>query len=54
MKERGWIDEPALEEMHEKVKAEVEEAIRFAEQAPEPPLDSLYQDITVAPFIPQE
>jgi pyruvate dehydrogenase E1 component alpha subunit len=52
--ERGWIDETALEEMHEKIKAEVEEAIQFAEQAPEPPLASLYEDITVAPFIPQE
>ncbi len=54
LKERGWIDEPTLEEMHEKIKAEVEEAIQFAEHAPEPPLESLYQDITVAPFIPQE
>ncbi len=54
LKERGWVDEAALEEMHEKVKAEVEEAIRFAEAAPEPPPESLYQDITVAPFLPQE
>lgn len=54
LKERGWIDEAGLEEMHEKIKAEVDEAIEFAENAPEPSLDSLYEDITVAPYIPQE
>ncbi|MFO0958946.1 MAG: pyruvate dehydrogenase (acetyl-transferring) E1 component subunit alpha [Isosphaeraceae bacterium] len=54
LKERGWIDEAQLEEMHEKIKAEIEEAIQFAEDAPEPPVESLYEDITVAPFIPQE
>jgi pyruvate dehydrogenase E1 component alpha subunit len=54
LKERGWIDEAGLEEMHEKVKHEVEESIEFAEAAPEPPPEALYQDITVAPFIPQE
>jgi pyruvate dehydrogenase E1 component alpha subunit len=54
LKDRGWVDEAALEEMHEKIKAEVDEAIKFAEEAPEPSLDSLYQDITVAPYIPQE
>ncbi len=54
LKERGWIDEAALEEMHEKVKQEIDEAIEFAENAPEPSPEALYQDITVAPFIPQE
>ncbi len=54
LRDRGWIDEATLQEMHEKVKAEVEEAIEFAETAPEPSLDTLYQDITVAPYIPQE
>ena len=43
-----------LEEMHEKIKAEIEEAIKFAEEAPVPSLDALYQDVTVAPYIPQE
>jgi pyruvate dehydrogenase E1 component alpha subunit len=54
LKERGWIDESALEEMHEKVKQEVDEAIAFAEAAPEPEPASLFEDITVAPYVPQE
>ena len=54
LKERGWIDEAALEAMHEEIKVEIEAAIQFAEAAPEPPLESLYQDITVAPYLPQE
>ena len=54
LKERGWIDEAAIDEMHAKIKVEVDEAIRFAEESPEPGPDMLYQDITVAPYIPQE
>jgi pyruvate dehydrogenase E1 component alpha subunit len=54
LKQRGWIDAAAIEELHEKIKAEIEEAIRFAEEAPEPPLAALYEDITAAPYIPQE
>jgi pyruvate dehydrogenase E1 component alpha subunit len=40
--------------MHETVKEEIEESITFAEQSEPPAMDALYQDITVAPFIPQE
>ena len=40
--------------MHDEVKAEIEEAIEFAEESEQPALDALYEDITVAPFIPQE
>lgn len=54
LKERGWIDGAALEEMHEKIKAEIDEAIEFAENAPEPEPSALYEDITVAPHVPQE
>src|SRR4051794_19877480 len=54
LKERGWIDEAGLEEVHEKIKHEIDEAIEFAEQSPEPPAEALYEDITVAPYIPQE
>ncbi len=54
LKERGWIDESGLEEMHEKIKAEIDEAIEFAENAPEPTLGAEYEDISVAPYIPQE
>jgi pyruvate dehydrogenase E1 component alpha subunit len=54
LKERGWIDEPGLEELHEKIKKEIEEAIESADQAPEPSPEAIYEDITVAPFSPQE
>ena len=36
------------------VKREIEESIEFAEQSAEPTAEALYQDVTVAPFIPQE
>jgi pyruvate dehydrogenase E1 component alpha subunit len=52
--QRGWIDQETIDRMYESVKEEVEESIEFAEQSEPPPLDALYQDITVAPFIPQE
>lgn len=54
LKQRGWIDQEAIDRMHESVKQEIEESIEFAEQSEQPPLDALYEDITVAPFIPQE
>jgi pyruvate dehydrogenase E1 component alpha subunit len=54
LKERGWVDEATLAEMHEKIKAEIDEAIKFAEEAPMPTVDALYEDVTVAPYIPQE
>jgi pyruvate dehydrogenase E1 component alpha subunit len=54
MKERGWVDQETLERMHEEIKAEIEAAIDFAKQAPEPPLEDVYRDVSVAPYIPQE
>ncbi len=54
LKERGWIDDEAIEELHDKVKAEIEDVIAFAKEAPQPPLEAVYQDITVAPHVPQE
>lgn len=54
LKERGWIDDRALEDLHEKIKSEVEDAIAFAEEAPEPAFDAVYEDISVAPYLPQE
>ena len=54
LKKRGWIDEEAFEAMQEEVKLEIEEAIEFAEKSENPPLEAVYEDITVAPFIPQE
>jgi pyruvate dehydrogenase E1 component alpha subunit len=54
LNERGWIDQEAIDRMLESVKEEVEESIAFAEQSNEPAAGALYEDITVAPFIPQE
>ena len=54
LKERGWIDQEAIDRMLENVKEEVEESIEFAEQCDPPAMETLYEDITVAPFIPQE
>jgi pyruvate dehydrogenase E1 component alpha subunit len=54
LKQRGWIDQEGIERTIESVKKEVEESIAFAEQSEPPALGALYDDITVAPFIPQE
>jgi pyruvate dehydrogenase E1 component alpha subunit len=54
LKERGWIDDATIERLHDEIKHEVEESIAFAEQSEPTPAEALYEDITVAPFIPQE
>lgn len=54
MLQRGWIDESSLEQMRDEIKEEVEAAIEFAENSPEPGPEDLYTNITVAPYIPQE
>ena len=54
LRERGWVDDEGLELMQAEVKELIDEAIAFAEEAPEPGLDELYTDITVSPHIPQE
>ena len=54
LKERGWIDENGLESLHEEIKSEIDDAIEAAREAPEPELSALYDDVTVAPHIPQE
>ncbi len=54
LKERGWIEESAIEELHDAIKQQIDDAIEFAAEAPEPPVEDLYNDITVAPHIPQE
>jgi pyruvate dehydrogenase E1 component alpha subunit len=54
LKERGWIDDATIERFRDEVKHEVDESIAFAEQSPEPPLEAVYEDVTVAPHIPQE
>jgi pyruvate dehydrogenase E1 component alpha subunit len=54
LKERGWIDDEAIERMHDEIKVEVEGSIAFAEASDQTPPEALYQDVTVAHHIPQE
>jgi pyruvate dehydrogenase E1 component alpha subunit len=54
LRERGWLDDATLERFRDGVKHEIDASIEAAEQSEETPLGSLYEDITVAPFIPQE
>ncbi len=43
--EEQWATEAQLEKMDTDVKAEVEAAVKFAEESPYPPLDELYIDV---------
>lgn len=45
LEKRGYVTAKQLEEMEREVKDEVEEAIAFGESSPEPPLDSLYENV---------
>ena len=54
LRERGWVDDEALDQLQAEVKDLVDEAITFAEEAEQPELDEVYTDITVSPHIPQE
>jgi pyruvate dehydrogenase E1 component alpha subunit len=54
LRERGWIDDATYDRVLEEVKHEVEESIDFAEESAPPSPEALYQDVTAAPFIPQE
>ena len=54
LKERGWIDESALEVLHAAIKQEIDDAIETAKNAPDPELSAVYEDVTVAAHIPQE
>jgi pyruvate dehydrogenase E1 component alpha subunit len=54
LKERGWIDQEGLNRMYDSVKQEIEEAIEFAEKSAPPPPEAVYEDITEAPYLPQE
>jgi pyruvate dehydrogenase E1 component alpha subunit len=54
IKENNWATEEEIEAINEKVKEEVEESVRFAEESPYPDDSELYKDIYVQadyPFI---
>ena len=45
LSERGILSDAEAERLDKEVAIEVEEAISFAEASPEPPLDSLYENV---------
>lgn len=45
MVQKQMLTEEAFGELDEKIKAECEEAVRFAERSPEPALHTLYEDV---------
>ena len=47
MQEKGELTEDALKKLDEELKAEVQDAIDFAEKSPEPPAEALYEDVLV-------
>jgi pyruvate dehydrogenase E1 component alpha subunit len=52
MKENKWIDDAGIEEMENKVKALVDESVKFAEESPYPDPDDLYNDVYSVPDYP--
>lgn len=54
LKQRGWLDDATFERFEEEVKHQVEEAIEFAEQSPLPEPAAVYEDVSVASYLPQE
>jgi pyruvate dehydrogenase E1 component alpha subunit len=47
MQKSGELTDAALQKLDEEVKAEVQDAIDFAEKSPEPPAESLYEHVLV-------
>lgn len=52
LKEEGIIDDARIAEIEKSVLKEVERAIRFAEESPQPAADDLYTDVYANPIIP--
>ena len=47
MQEKGELTEEQLHKLDEEVKAEVQDAIDFADKSPEPPPEALWEDVLV-------
>jgi len=43
--EHGWLDDEGYQEIERRAEAEVEECVRFAEESPEPSIDTLYDHV---------
>ena len=52
LKETGTLSEAELQEMEKRVREEVEHAVRFAEESPEPAPEELYTDVYANPIVP--
>lgn len=54
IKDKKYLSAAELEKIEKKVKAQVDEAVKFAEESPLPPADELYKDVYVQsdyPFV---
>lgn len=47
LKKNKWITDKEIEKMEEKIKAQVDESVKFAEESPYPTVDELYKDVYV-------
>jgi pyruvate dehydrogenase E1 component alpha subunit len=52
LKEEGIIDDKSLEQIEQQIREEIERAVRFADESPEPSPDELYTDIYANPLAP--
>jgi len=52
LKEKGIIDDAALAEMEKSVREEVEQALRFAEESPQPDSEELFTNVYAKPITP--
>nr|MBP7810197.1 pyruvate dehydrogenase (acetyl-transferring) E1 component subunit alpha [Bacteroidia bacterium] len=52
LKKNKWIEESDIEKMEEKVKALVDESVKFAEDSPYPEPAELYNDVYMEPNYP--
>ncbi|HYE06106.1 MAG TPA: pyruvate dehydrogenase (acetyl-transferring) E1 component subunit alpha [Planctomycetota bacterium] len=43
--EAGWLTDAGAEQIDEQVQTRVREAVQFADESPEPPLDELFKDV---------
>ncbi len=53
LKEKGIVNDAALAEMEKSVREEVEHALRFAEESPQPAPEELYTDVYASPIVPR-
>jgi pyruvate dehydrogenase E1 component alpha subunit len=52
LREEKIADDAVLEQLDKEVREEVEHAVRFADESPEPPPEDLYTDIYANPIVP--